>query len=314
MSDLAILFWASAATLLTERGPFPLTSIESLHMSLSRWLTSAKRALPFSALSAFPLELVDERPAALTGPNREYRRFILLGHQRSGSSLVIRSLRKHPQVVSFGELFVHGRIGFNVDGFDNASEALQRAREADPVGFLDHYVYAGYPDSVRAVGFKLFPEQIDTPHFDGVWDWIQQNRDVRIIYLNRTNRLASLTSLAVAKDTGVYGITDASQRPSVTVRLEREACEEEFERRDRYDALCRERIAGHPVMDLTYEEVSRDPVAAIRDIQEFLGVDQIDPQLDMVKKEVRPLSQVIDNFDELKREFAQTKWSSYFDA
>ena len=61
------------------------------------------------------------RPQTSQGPNRSYRRFVVLGHARSGSSLLIGSLRRHPQVVAFGELFVAGRIGFNVEGYDNHS-------------------------------------------------------------------------------------------------------------------------------------------------------------------------------------------------
>jgi LPS sulfotransferase NodH len=257
--------------------------------------------------------LFDNPPEILSGPNRDYKKFIILAHQRSGSSLVISSLRRHPQVVGFGELFVSERIGFNIEGYDNHSKVLHQARKLFPVKFLNHYIFSSYLEEKRAVGFKLFPNQLENPHFRCVWDWIQQNRDVAIIFLSRQNHLAAYTSLLIAKETGVYGITDESQRTSDTVTIDKDKCLSEFRERDMLKVAAKKKISNHSVMDITYEELNEDPVSAILRIQTFLGIDKIKPKITTVKQELRPLSEVIANYHELRQQFSETIWAHYFD-
>mgnify|MGYP003564626910 CR=1 FL=1 len=255
----------------------------------------------------------DNRPKILAGPNRDYTKFIILAHQRSGSSLVISSLRKHPQVVGFGELFVSGRIGFNIEGYDNHSKVLHQARKTFPAEFLNRYIFSSYLEEKRAVGFKLFPNQLDNHHFRCVWDWIQQNRDIAVVFLSRQNHLAAYTSLLIARKTKVYGITDESQRPSTKVTINKEKCLSEFRERDILKAAARKRIANHRVMDITYEELNEDPISVILRTQEFLGIDKVQPKITSIKKELRPLSEVITNYHELRQQFAETIWAHYFD-
>jgi hypothetical protein len=249
------------------------------------------------------------RPQTLQGPNRSYRKFVVLGHARSGSSLVIGSLRRHPQVVAFGELFVAGRIGFNVEGYDNHSRALRRARRAFPLEFLDQYIFSAYPVGKRAVGFKLFPDQLDKRPFRCVWDWMGRNPDLSVVLLTRRNPLAAYTSLLIARQTGVFGIRDASQRPSAVVEIDVKKCLAEFEKRERLDAISKTRTAGHSVLELTYEELSADLTSHLSRVQAFLGIDVQLPEIVSVKKEVRPLSEVILNHDELRRALSGTKWA-----
>ena len=87
------------------------------------------------------------------------------GHQRSGSSLVITSLREHPQMVVFSELFVPDSIFFHLQGYNNQSEQLRDFRDAQPTQFLDEFIFSPYNDQIKAVGFKLFPDQIDRFEF-----------------------------------------------------------------------------------------------------------------------------------------------------
>ena len=277
-------------------------------MSLRRLVRKLRSWSPGGDVGAFAV-----RPRALQGPNRSYRKFVVLGHARSGSSLLIGSLRRHREIVAFGELFVPERIGFNIEGYDNHSRALWRARRAFPLEFLDQYIFASYPAETRAVGFKLFPDQIDARPFSRVWDWMARNPDLAVILLTRRNLLATYASLMVARKTGVYGIQDASQRPTVSVKLDVKRCLAEFEKRERFNAISRSRTAGHRVMELTYEELSADLTSHLSRVQEFLGVDVEPPEIVSVKKEVRPLSEVILNHEEVRRALAGTKWADCLD-
>lgn len=280
-------------------------------MSWRGYVETARRRLGSWFAEALPSPSVfDGQARALTGPNRTYKKFIVLGHQRSGSSLVIRSLRAHPQVVGFGELFLPDRCGFNIEGYDERAAVLLRARNAFPVEFLERYVFSGYLSDKRAVGFKLFPDQLDNDRFRCVWDWVERERDLAIVLLNRRDRLATYTSLLVAKKAGRYAARNDSDRPTATVTIDIEACLAEFEKRDRYEAIARAYSAHCDRLELTYEELNADPRAHLQRVQAFLGLDRTEPAIGSVKSEVRPLSEAIENYRELRETLARTKWAS----
>ncbi len=172
-----------------------------------------------------------QQPEKLRGENRDYQKFVVLAHQRSGSSLIIASLREHPQMVAFSELFVPESIFFRLEGYDNQSAELLAFRNARPLQFLDEFVFSGYRDDIQAVGFKLFPDQIDNSTFRCVWKWLARQENLKIIYLTRRNLLATYTSLLVAQKDKRYAIRDQSQRSRTTVRIEPKTCLAEFEKR-----------------------------------------------------------------------------------
>lgn len=223
--------------------------------------------------------------------------------------MVIRTLARHPAIVAHGEMFNPVRIGSKVTGHRPYSRAMLHLRCRFPGEFLDRHVFAPHADPVRAVGFKLFPEQIVG---EGVWRWLDAHPEVAIVFLRRENHLARLVSLLIADKTGTFGIGSVSERPTLTIAIDPGQCGEEFRRMDAVDEETLRRLRGHQVLDLTYEGVVRDHSGAFARLHGFLGVEPQPVEMFGVKKEVRPLSEVIENFAELKTRFAGARWSGFF--
>ena len=223
------------------------------------------------------------------------------------------TLRKHPQIVGFGELFVRDRLGFNVEGYDNHSVTFLALRNKYPVEFLERYVFSSYRADIMAVGFKLFPDQIDNDRFACLWQWLKQNRDLKIIYLTRQNLLATYTSLLIAQKDGRFGIRDESKRTKTNITICPKKCLAEFQKRKHYNEVIINCIKHHEVMEVTYEELAAEPYYYLKEVQEFLGVDVCDLEISTVKKETRRLSEIIDNYDELRQHFSGTEWEDFFD-
>lgn len=246
------------------------------------------------------------------GANFTYQKFVILTHARSGSSLMVQLLKSHPEVLCFGELFVNGRIGFNEEGFDQNHPELMGLRSEAPDRFLEEYVFAGWSEDRRAVGFKLFPDQMDNPQFKGVWDWLERNEDVKIIHLNRNNQLATYASLLKARKTKQFGITDQSSRSSATVAMDPTETRIFFEQRERYRQQILSRFDDRR-MDVSYEELDEDMESCMERIQVFLGLQPVSLKSKKVKQEVRPLRGVVENYEALKSTFADSPWSNYFE-
>lgn len=257
--------------------------------------------------------LFDETPSAYRGENNDYQKFIVFAHQRSGSSMVVGTLRNNPKILSFGEIFNKSRITYNVGGYDNNSLKMQYLREKYPITFLNRNIFSSYNNDIQAVGFKLFPRHLDNNKFSSVWDWISKNKDVKIIFLTRKNLLATYTSLLIAKKTGKFSIRHESERTEEQVEIDIEECLAYFNERERYHLQALDRLKNNLLLEISYEEMILDLGEAFKKIQQFLAIDYFPIKPNTLKKEVRPLSQVISNYSQLKNELMNTKWRAFFD-
>ena len=256
--------------------------------------------------------LLDERPLAYKGTNRNYQKFIVLTHARSGSSMLVATLGQHPEIIRFQELFTSGSIGFNTEGFDNNSKNMIRLRNRYPVEFLQRQIFSSYPSDIKAVGFKLFPEQIDSKHLSCVWDWIVANKSIRIILLTRDSLLEAYVSKLIALKTNGFRCMYDSDRTNTTVNVNYEDCLSEFQKRYVYHQKALEQLKHHKLLCLKYEEVVRDLDNSFRRLQEFIGVSVLPISVVSLKKEVRRMSEVIENYVELRERFSNTQWEHLF--
>jgi len=256
--------------------------------------------------------LFDDRPQFFPGPSRNYHKFVILSHQRAGSSMVIGALATHPQIVAFGELFIPKRIGFNIEGYDNDSAKLLYLRDKYPIEFLERYIFSSYSKDIRAVGFKLFPDQLEKSSFQCVWEWLIQNKDIKVILLTRHNLLATYTSLLIAQKTGTWGIMNEAQRTDATITIDYEKCVNAFKKRKEYRKKVLEYFKDHDLIDIPYEDMILDFNNYFKELQQSLGVDIHHLKVGPIKKEVRPLSEVITNYSELRRKLLNTEWEYLF--
>ncbi len=256
--------------------------------------------------------LAGQQPERLRGENRNYQKFVVLAHATVGIVAHYFFAREHPQMVAFSELFVPESIFFRLQGYDNQSPEMLAFRNARPLEFLDDFVFSGYREDIQAVGFKLFPDQIDNSAFRCVWKWLARQENLKIIYLTRRNLLATYTSLLVAQKDKRYAIRDQSQRSQTTVRIDPQTCLEEFEKRAKYEHTIEQNIERQDVLRWFYEELAAAQESQLKQAQEFLGVTVCDLKIKLVKQEVRPLREVIENYAELQVFFAGTRWDYLF--
>lgn len=247
--------------------------------------------------------LLDEPPHIYQGPKRDYQKFMILAQPRTGSSMLIGTLRKHPQIMGFGEIFNHKRTIFNIDGYENSSKPLLYLRNKYPINFLEHYIFSSYQNDTKAVGFKLLQDQINNRHLRCVWNWLEQNQDIKIIFLMRKDFLASYASLLLAQRTGKYGIKDQSQRDHTTLTIDYEECLQVFHHTKKQEENLLRLFRNHDLLKITYEELVENLDKSFALLQDFLKVDLHLLKVLSVKQEVRNLSDVINNYEELCKKF-----------
>ncbi|WP_339722089.1 hypothetical protein [uncultured Paraglaciecola sp.] len=258
-----------------------------------------------------PSEILKLLPSSCE--NKNYKRFIIFGHQRCGSSVLTSGLKSSPDIKAFAEIFTSSHITFNYKDYDNHSIKLLKLRNTSPVRFLEEVIFTSQTPEIKAVGFKVFPEQLEKHDFKVIYNWIEENPDVALIVLNRQNSLKTLCSIQIAKKTGVWGIKDTAKRTTLQISLSTAQCKAFFEKREYYAQLLRERFKGRELLEISYETFAADIPKYFEQVQRHIGIPPLQLPVNDVKKEVREVNDIISNYSQLKQEFKDTKWSKFFD-
>ena len=80
--------------------------------------------------------------------NTDYKKYIILGSERTGSSYLVELLKSHPSVISFNELFLDNCSIFNYLGYPHIEDKkLIEYRDQQPVEFLNNIVFKPYKNN-----------------------------------------------------------------------------------------------------------------------------------------------------------------------
>ena len=279
--------------------------------------------------------------AIATTPFLQYRllkgslmvKFMLLGHARSGSTLLVCGLMQHPGIHLFGEIFNNleeerksafraGLVNHDLVRPHKAAGALDVEgfyREgADAAEFLAKRVFYKHARDSVAVGFKLFYHQARaTPGARRAWRYLAHQPDLRVVELVRRDLLASLLSLHLAFRTGEWmrprGAAAPSEEPE-PMQLTPAECEDYFAEVARRRRWARRHFAGHPVLEVEYErDVCGNFEETVYRIQEFVGVPRRRARRLLEKQARWSPRELIGNYAELHEHFRRTPYAYLFE-
>jgi hypothetical protein len=242
----------------------------------------------------------------------DYVRFILLGRSRIGTNFLRGLLNDHPQVVLFGEIFRnYNTVDFAYPGYEE-TPGLLSSLQKDPIRFLETRVYGRLPDQISAVGFKIFYYHARDEAWGPLWEHLVDQTSLRVIHMKRRNILKTHLSRRKAALTDSWVKTKQQVMKDIPVRLDFEDCLEDFRQtrawEDEFDRL----FAHHPTLEVVYEDLSEDYQAQMERVQKFLDLPLEPVRPKTYKQASLPLSQAIENYDELQTRFAGTPWEGFF--
>jgi LPS sulfotransferase NodH len=257
--------------------------------------------------------------------------FILLGHPRSGSTLLTLALQSHPDIRMFGELF-HAEFpmrlrafGYGIRCRPSQRMSLERTRgwaytyHQDGGQFLKDLVFGDASDDAPlATGFKFFYDHARVePRENSAWDYLRQNQDVRIVHIFRRNLFDCLVSIKTAERSKVWEVEVDDPLPPVLSPfvISPEECEAYFRStiRMRERTISELTTAGRQVLDVAYEQdVLANLDETLRRIQVFVGTSPITLKKILQKQSSGPVSERVQNYSELCLHFENTPFRSFF--
>lgn len=248
----------------------------------------------------------------LDGPTQ----FVITGAERTGTNLLIGLINQYNGCYCGGELFNMAQIVKNLlpwkDINENDRPTLIALRQVDPVDFWQKLFQRRRDEGEQAIGFKLLYKH--TLQCKPLVDALESDHNTRIVHMVRENQLRRYVSERQARAAGKWSYTykdELVEMPSVVVSavdlvksiLDTNQLEREFDKR----------FASHPCIKVTYENLARAPALVAADVIRFLGLNdaKVQPVTTFRKTGAEDISQVIQNYDELRSQIAQ--WASFFD-
>ncbi len=295
-------------------------------------------------------------------------RFIILGGARTGSNFLIALLRTHHNVRILGELFNLNSLGTRdrTDALSDPVKYLERQlfvkdrSEIKATGFKIFYYHAtkeqlypgNYPDKNIVYAHENLRNRIQGFHeyvhnkfnveelgrkLEGVWEYLRDDSELKVIHLKRRNKLETLLSLRRAfvtdkwkKDTSMKGralnlMKGISQINRGTkewensggaqsfVYLSYEDCLESFHRNMTWEREYDYFFQNHDTMELFYEDLCSNIDSEMGKIHTFLEIPHNTIERTSLEKQSRQLlSESISNYSELKQQFENTQWHKFF--
>lgn len=224
-------------------------------------------------------------------------KFIIVSHARSGSNLLFNSLNSHPNIITEHEIFAaHNRkIGENFH-------------------LILNQLFKKTSENIEAVGCKIFYYHLNQDE----WQELVKIPELKIIHLKRKNRLSTIVSMKVAFKTDQWGMNNESQKIDVSqkkVHLNHEYLKQSFENIDSWENDIKNIFAQHQSQDIYYEDLVSQSEKTLDNLFDFLNVNRISKEqikMKLKKQNPEPLSELIQNYQELNEKFHNTPWEHYF--
>jgi hypothetical protein len=232
-------------------------------------------------------------PNITNGPRRiPSVRFAVAGNPRTGSSHLVSLLDSHPDIACWD------------DEIFDVGEAFEVSSYRDPRDFLREKVF---DVSANVVGFKLLRDALN--YVQGPWDWLEELQ-IRVVHTCRENLLDAYISYQLASINNAFTCWYGDYK---TIRFEAkfEECLEWFETSEQCDReirkFCLERSI--PRIEIEYNELCKTQERVL----EFLNTSSQPLTSQLRKQRVGRQAEIIVNYANLKREFAQSKWAKHFE-
>ena len=219
-----------------------------------------------------------------------YTRFLIVGHPRTGTSLLHTFLNSHWNILSLNEPLT------------NTTDSRM--------------LFKKYPKLIKAIGFKYFYEYTEDASKRNTLIELLKNKNIKIIKIERKNYLRTYVSHCIAEKTNEWSSTELKHY-SIDYKkifLTKEACLNAFAqyKKNEQDTNAIIKKFNIPVFETEYEMLIQQPNELMFAIQKFLGVSQLTPQSLLLRQNAEPLDMLIENYADLKSSFKGTEFEHFF--
>lgn len=220
----------------------------------------------------------------------DYTKFLIIGHPRTGTSLLHTYLNSHWNILSLNE-----PLGASVN------KAV---------------LFKKYSKIIKAVGFKYFYEYTGDAMKKSILIELFKRENIKVIKIQRKNYLRTYVSRCIAEKTNEWSSTNTKERSieRKKIVLTKEDCLQAFTqyRKDEEETNTIIKKFNVPVFETDYDTLVAEANDTMFAIQKFLGVSQQIPKSLLIRQNAEPLNELIENYNDLKASFSGSEFEYFF--
>lgn len=211
-------------------------------------------------------------------------KFIIISYSRTGSNFLVSLLNSHPNIKCDGELL--GKVSPNPD----YSKLLNNIFNV--------------PKKTR--GFKLFyyhPQNVENNQL--LFETIQADKSIKIIFLERTNLLRREYSRLKANQTNVWKVTHPSKHShdKTKIHIDINHLIATIDSVTNAENLYKQMYREHKHIIIQYEDIENNHRETIAKIFRFLDVHNHNANGNTIKQNPGMLIDLIENYNEIETYF-----------
>lgn len=242
-------------------------------------------------------------------------KFVVVGVQRTGTTLIRTAIDSHPDIYCAGEVFkvaslrveqsYRGEDGYAQYKSKNRLNVLKHylRRSALTREYLDHLYATG---AHQAIGFKLMYNQ--SRQFPTIIPYLK-SQQVKVIHVVRENTLKTLVSRLTARVRGKYHST--VQLGAIKISLPIATLVKRLQGIEYQSRQWGEVFGGDNYVRVVYEEFVQNQSEESARIVDYIGVRKLAIESPLVKLNPDDLSDIVENYDQVVRVLKGTPFERY---
>ena len=247
----------------------------------------------------------------------EPTRFMVLGTQRSGTTLVTSTFKRYPNVTAFDEVFLASRkADFTYRNYVSQTRLRWIRHCLARTGMVREYLdqlLRPEQEQIEAIGFKIMYDQLGcVPYrYPSVLEYACDNA-LKVIHVIRSNVLRIVLSKLLARQRQLFHTTDEAIPKFESIHIDPTWLIREMDMIRRKQDLWRTRIASFIHLEINYEDFIASKEERTWDLLDFIGIESSEFLFSNLKK-ISPndIQDIIDNYDEIAQVLSGTSYHEF---
>ncbi len=257
---------------------------------------------------------------------------LLIGHERAGTNLLRSILQTHSDICCYGEICncgdgIEAAKAFTANFFNYKVKAYTADESMIyPVEEHQERLLKGYfEDLCQNSGSRVILVDIKYGHihnFNTFWtSWLGTpfllrfvtEKNIRVIHLYRKNLLEAVCSTFLAQARSVWNTDKPEELENVRIHVDPARAKRRVSVLDHEKEMIMGYLPNYQTLTLVYEQMLVEGVLnpmVSEALARFLGVSEEWNAVPKLVKVSPPLSEYVENYDEFRRMFFDTKFAS----
>jgi LPS sulfotransferase NodH len=238
-------------------------------------------------------------------------KFLIITTNRTGSTVLRRTLNDHPALNVEDEIFLFDDKGYFEKLREKVAYEVYPRYELRELNWESDLIPLILSMFEHYNGFKIQICAKQIHKNNPAWVFLSLMPDLKIIHMRRRNKIDQMISLELANARDIWHLNKDQENPEISpIHVNPETCITRARHFEHYECYFKKLFCLRDSMEVWYEDLNEDIDRVVGRVQKFLGVEQMDLEVPMKKVITKPTKEFVTNYDEIVKAAKGTRWES----